>query len=151
NAGRAGTGSDPAQAIPFDILSAASPVLTNDLATGAVITATPTVDSSFCGKTVALGGSIQYTLTVGAATGFPSRCGMVVMNVDPVPSSGGRGKKMAVSGLTFPFNSLYPGQSFVLLQIGNAWKVAGLSRYKLAASQVLTLFTDFINGNDSND
>jgi hypothetical protein len=121
------------------------------LATGSVITSTPTVSSSYCGKTAALGGSAQYTFTVGAASGFTAGCVIGVANVDPVPSSGGRGKQMAINGVTFPLNGLYPGMAFTLKNINNAWVLVGLAnRYKVPSGN-FNLFTDFALGLDTND
>lgn len=107
--------------------------------------------SSDCGGTIPLGGSAQFTLTIGAATGFSSPCVISVINIDPLPASGGRGKKMAINGITFPQVVLYPGSSFVLAKIGTEWVITGFpTRWRLPGTTV-NIFTDYVNGNDTND
>lgn len=119
---------------------------TNVLAGGAVITVAPTVNSTFCGKTAALGGSSFYTFTVGAASGFTANCSIVVANIDT-----GRGKKMTINGVTFPNgNILWPGQSFALRNINNVWTPMYVqNRWKLPSTAAF--FVDVTNGLDTND
>jgi hypothetical protein len=101
--------------------------------------------STDCGSTLALGGSTYYSLTVGAPSGFPAQCTIQVVNTDT-----GRGKLMTISGFTWPYGTLYPGQSFLLSNVNNTWVVTGLSRWKVPGG-VTNFFTDFTNGNDAND
>lgn len=120
---------------------------TNNAKTGAYAAV-----SGDCGKTITLGGSAFYTLTVGAASGFPATCVIDIANVDPLPASGGRGKTMAINGITFPLQSLYPSMSFTIKKENNAWVMFGLpNRWKTPAGALITLNTDFVNGNDDND
>ena len=113
-------------------------------------TANYTAVTGDCGKTIALGGNATFTLTVGAASGFPANCMLIVANVDTWTS--GRGKTMAINSVTFPLTVLYPQMSFTLVNVNNAWQVVGLAnRARPPASTTLNIFTDFANGNDAND
>lgn len=118
----------------------------NVLATGAVITSAPTVSSAFCGKTAALGGSAFYAFTVGAASGFPANCIITVVNIDT-----GRGKKMAINGITFPNSSIvWPGQSSALRNINNVWTVTPTpGRWRPTTNTAV--FVDKALGDDAND
>lgn len=137
-----GPTSDPAfQAMPG--------VFSNTLFGGAVQTSTLTVNSAACGTTIALGGNVQFTLTVGVASGFPATCVIGVVNIDAFGS--GRGKIMAINGVTFPLQVLYPGMSFTLVNENNAWVLFGLANRAKAPATTLGLFTDFANGLDTND
>lgn len=72
-----------------------------------------------CGKTITLGGSTFYTLTVGAASGFPATCSIIIANIDA-----GRGKKITINGVTFPNNNiLWPLQTFTLKNEANVWTI----------------------------
>lgn len=108
-------------------------------------TANYTLATTDCGKTVTLGGSAFYTLTVGAASGFPSTCSVVVANIDT-----GRGKKMTINGITFPNSSiLWPTQTFTLKNENNAWTlVPPPGRWKLASSVQFEVNTAGSNSND---
>lgn len=102
-----------------------------------------------CGSTIPLGGNAQFTLTVGAASGFPSGCNLLIVNVDTFGS--GRGKAMAINGVTFPLTVLYPGMSFSLRNVNSTWQIFGLpARIKIPGG-VFNFFTDFTLGNDGND
>lgn len=98
-----------------------------------------------CGKTITLGGSAFYTLTIGAASGFPPTCSIVVANIDT-----GRGKIMAINGVTFPNNSiLWPLQTFTLKNENNAWTVINPpGRWKLAGSVQFEVNSAGSNSND---
>lgn len=75
--------------------------------------------TSDCSKTITLGGAAFYALTVAPASGFPATCSFVVANIDS-----GRGKKIAISGVTFPNNNiLWPLQTFTLKNEANAWTI----------------------------
>lgn len=104
-----------------------------------------TLQTSDCGKTVTLAGGF-ITLTVGAASGFPATCSVVIQNI-----GGTRGKKMAINGVTFPNgNILWPLQSFTLKNLSNTWfPLFVQNRWKLAATTAF--FVDGTNGLDTND
>lgn len=120
----------------------------NALAGGAVITSVPTVNSTFCGATAALGGNAFYAFTVGAASGFAANCVLTVVNIDGWAS--GRGKSLSVSGLTLTNPILYPGQIVKFRSINNAWVQD--AAYQFAQAPLgQKLYVDIANGNDGND
>jgi hypothetical protein len=93
-----------------------------------------------------LGGSAFYTLTVGAASGFPATCSINVVNADT-----SRGKAMAINGITFPLNSiLWPGMSFSLKNISNTWTIVGLPTFWKITTGI-TYNVDTASGSDSSD
>lgn len=108
-----------------------------------------TADTTNCKQTVPLGGNAQFTLTVPAASGFPAACEIYVVNVDAFGS--GRGKKMAINGVAWPHQVLYPGMSFTLRNVNSSWQVFGLPARVKIPGGTFNLFTDFANGNDAND
>jgi hypothetical protein len=120
---------------------------TNVLAGGAVITSAPTVDSTFCGKTAALGGNAQFAFTVGAASGFTANCVLTVANVDGWAS--GRGKQLSISGITPSSNILYPTQGSKFRNINNVW-VQDPAYQMVQAPLNQKLFLDPA-GSDTND
>lgn len=109
-------------------------------------TANYTLAATDCGSTVNLGGSTQFTLTVSAASGYPATCTVNVINTDT-----GRGKIMAINGVTFPnAQILWPGQSYTLKNENSAWKVMnGPGQWKITAAT--TFYVDTASGSDSND
>jgi hypothetical protein len=154
-AARAAMGADNASnlnngTIPAALLPAG--VDTNTLAGGAVITSAPTVNSTFCGTLAALGGNAQFTVTVGAASGFTSNCKIVFINTDSYtgPSSG-RGKLMSISGLTNFW--LMPRQKVTLRSENSVWisdeqifvpdssvnSIGYLARWKLPTTTVINV------------
>lgn len=102
--------------------------------------------STDCSNTISLGGGAFFTLTVGAASGFPATCDITISNTDT-----GRGKKMAVNGITVgQGNILWPGQSFFLKNENNTWAVVGLpTRWVLAVTTAF--FVDSTAPDDTND
>lgn len=126
------------------------------LATGAVIISSPTVDSTFCYKTAALGGNAFFTLTIPAASGFPAGCFIDIVNID-VFGAGGRGK--TISGITLPValaggtipNILWPGQSFKLEKINGAWTIVFPPLRVKLPNGSLQLFVNTSTGSNSND
>jgi hypothetical protein len=106
-------------------------------------TGTYSVVNADKGFTLALGGSAFYTLTFNVASGYDSNFQVIVVNEDTV-----RGKTLAINGLSNFI--LYPGQSVIVFNQNNSWKVLGKSRYKVTGG-TFNMFTDFTNGNDVND
>lgn len=104
-------------------------------------TALYTVANADKGKTIALGGAAFYALTLGAASGYDANFAVMVLNEDT-----GRGKTIACNGLSNFI--LWPGQSVIIFNQNNVWKVFGQSRWKLTAG--ITLFVS-PTGNDAND
>ena len=101
--------------------------------------------SGDCGKTITLGGSAFYTLTIGAASGFTSQCTIVIVNIDT-----GRAKKMSVTGLTFPYGGfLWPGRAVTLKNESGTWTITSDPGIWLLSSS-LSLFADSTNGSDTN-
>ena len=131
---------------------------TNVLAGGAVITSTPTVNSTFCGQTAALGGNAFYAFTVGAASGFPANCVLTVVNVDAWPTgancasiSGGRGKSLAISGFTDPVGPiLYPTQITRFRNVNNVWVKDPVTQL-VSAPLGQKFCADNVNGANTND
>lgn len=120
---------------------------TNALAGGAVITSAPTVNSTFCGTTAALGGNAFYAFTVGAASGFTANCVLTVANTDGWAS--GRGKSLSVSGLALTSSILYPGQVLKLRNINSTWVQDPAYQFAQAPLNQ-KLFVD-LAGSDNND
>jgi hypothetical protein len=152
--GRLGSGSSsgPSQAVPFSSLGAAlSPYMP-------AIPGTPGVDANIlnaqtsaysaatsdCGRTITLGGSAFYTLTIGAASGFAATCSIIISNIDT-----GRAKKMSINGITYPNGGfLWPGQTTTIKNVNNVWTVtSNPGPWRLTAS--LTLYADSSNGSNS--
>jgi hypothetical protein len=98
-----------------------------------------------CGKTLSLGGGALYTLTVGAASGFPATCTVVVSNADT-----GRAKTMTINGVSFPnLGFLWPLQTFTLKNENNVWTIVNPpGRWVLPGS---TVFNVSPSGSNSND
>ena len=119
---------------------------TGQLFGGAVQTSAPTITTAACGNVVAAGGSAFYSLTVGAASGFPAGCTITFANTDT-----GRAKAMAVNGVTWPNGGfLWPLQTSAIVNVANAWVIANSpGRWALAAD--VTFFVDPVSGADTND
>jgi hypothetical protein len=102
--------------------------------------------STDCGKTITLGGSAEYALTVGAASGFPASCTVNIDNIDT-----GRGKVMTINGVTFPLGGiLWPGMKFTLKNVGNVWTIFGLNNlWKITSA--IQFNVDTVNGVDGNN
>jgi hypothetical protein len=110
-------------------------------------TANYTLATGDCGSTLTLGGAAFYTLTVNAASGYPSTCAVLVVNTDT-----GRGKKMAVNGTTVGHEDmLWPLQSFALLNVNNVWRVVNGPAHRWDLRANISMFVDVTNGNNGND
>ena len=105
-------------------------------------TAAYTLVNADRGKTIALGGSAYYTLTVGAASGFDANFMVLLLNEDTV-----RAKKISANGVTDFF--LYPGQTAILYSQNNAWRVYRNNRWKCPVGTVV--YVDGTFGSDTND
>jgi hypothetical protein len=70
-----------------------------------------------CGSLIAAGGSAFYAITLNAASAYPARCRIGVVNTDV---SACRGKSIDVNGFSAKF-ILWPGQTAELTRINNAW------------------------------
>jgi hypothetical protein len=106
-------------------------------------TALYTAVTGDCGKTITLGGTAQYTLTLTAASGYVSTCGFIITNL----ASETRTKTLAINGLTSFF--IYPGQSVTIANESNVWVcVSGCVRYKSPGTLAFFIRPD---GSDSND
>lgn len=86
-----------------------------------------------------LSGATQFTLTLNAATGYPSNFCITVSNQDT------RGKTIACNGSANFI--LWPGQTCFVFSLGSSWGVSKPNRWIRAGVQ---LFVD-ISGNDAND
>lgn len=116
-------------------------------------------NANFCGQSVNLTGNAQATVTVSAASGFPSGCQIRFNNIDGAPAAypatGGHGR--IFSGITLPTgypneNILYPGQGGTILNDNGNWVLVGFpSRLKTGISQPLVIYVDPSLGSDSND
>lgn len=109
-----------------------------------------TIQTSDCGKTVEYGTGATglITATLPAVTGFSEGCIVWVKNGDT-----GAGKKL--SGFPTLFDNgqaiLWPGQSGAVQVVNGVWvNLARPGRLKLPGGTFNT-FSDFTNGNDSND
>lgn len=151
--GRLGVGSGPCQAIPFSALSANLGMAGNAIpGTVNARTTTYTALNTDCSNSViALGGDAQYTLTVPAASTLPG-CVFTVINTDDAIGSGGRGKVIAINGVTFPMGFLYPGQSFGLRNVNNVWQLLFVqNRMALPTGGPLFIYVGGAGANDNND
>jgi hypothetical protein len=115
-----------------------SAVLTGDRLAKA---AAYTVASGDIGSTIALGGAAFYALTFNAASGYTAPWKVRVLNEDTI-----RGKLIACNGLSSFI--LWPGQSVVIENQNNVWRVHERQRWKVPSP--VTLFVDTA-GNDAND
>lgn len=106
-------------------------------------TANYTVASADCGKTLGLGGTTYFTLTFSAASGYTTNCVVYAVNEDS-----GRAKSIVVTG--GPTFKLWPLQTAIVYNQNNVWQVYRLNRWKHPGG-VLNMYSDFTNGNDSND
>jgi hypothetical protein len=97
--------------------------------------------SADCFKTIALGGSAFFTLTLNAANTYTNNCLFVIKNTDS-----GRGKLISANGITSFI--LWPLQSVTIVQIGTAWQTSSLSRWLLPSS---TTFNVSSTGTDTNN
>lgn len=105
-------------------------------------TASYTLNNVDKGKTIALGGSAFYTLTVAAASTYDIDFMSIVVNEDTV-----RAKKIAINGLTSFL--LYPRQSIILFNQNNVWQLSRQARWQAPAST--TVYVNGTLGSDSND
>lgn len=110
-----------------------------------LVLAAPSLSSSNCGQTITLGGNAFYTVTLGAASGFPATCTMTFVDIDS-----GRAKKMSVNGITYPNGSmLWPLQVTVIKNVNNVWTVAvDPGRWKLSNFVQFEVNSAGSNGND---
>jgi hypothetical protein len=76
-----------------------------------------TAASADCGSLITAGGSAFYTIAFNAASAYPPRCRIGVVNTD---ASACRGKSIDVNGFAAKF-ILWPGQTAELTNINNAW------------------------------
>lgn len=107
-------------------------------------TAAYTLDNADKGKTIALGGSAFYALTVGAASGFDDAFAVRIINEDTA-----RAKTMTVNGLTSWL--LFPGQSLVLFNQNDVWKTDRTQPQRWRLTGSVTVYVDLTNGADTND
>lgn len=114
-------------------------------------TGTTALATTDCKKTVALGGSAFYTLTVNAASGYDASCMAVITNEDSVCPNGGaatcRGKRVAIDG--YSSFILWPGQTFLLVKQNNAWQFVQPGRWVLQALMVWNV--NHATGSDTSD
>lgn len=105
-------------------------------------TALYTVANADKGKTIALGGTAHYTLTMSAASGYDANFAVMLTNEDA-----GRAKTIAINGLASFF--LYPLQSVLVYNQNSVWVVHGRQRWKLP--DTITIHTNYSTGNDANE
>jgi len=109
-------------------------------------------------KTIALGGNVFYTLSIGAASSYDANFNVVIVNTDNYP--GGRAKKIAIAGRpTSPPLLLWPGQGFFLYTAPISstgtpdWQAIPSDpiplRWEVPATA--NLFVNTATGNDDND
>lgn len=96
------------------------------------------------GKTIALGGSASYALTVGAVGGFDATFRTTIKNTDSA-----RAKSMAINGITTFW--LWPGQSIDLYIAGGAWQVDGAPARWATQNAGVTFYVNHSVGSNSND
>jgi len=108
-----------------------------------------TLKAGDIGNTVALGGNTFYQLTIGPVANYDPQFLCLIVNIDLMP--GGRAKKIVVTG--GPTVLLWPGQSFFLFRVANAWYTAPSDpvplRWNVPAN--VTLNVNASVGNDNND
>lgn len=94
------------------------------------------------GKTIALAGTAFYALTFPTASTLNATHKNVIVNEDT-----GRAKSIVLTGGTNFL--LYPGQTAIVYNDNNVWKVLGNNRWRLTAA--VTFNVDPTNGSDLND
>lgn len=112
----------------------------------------PTV-SAPCNQTVPLAGNTTFTFTLNAASGYPDGCRIRVTNADVYTGVGtGRGKFLAINGLSFTNAWLYPGQSTEFTAINNVWVETGYGqrqRWKPGVNVTFFINLDGAVGSDT--
>jgi hypothetical protein len=105
-------------------------------------TANYTVVAADNATTLILGGSAFFTLTLNAASTYPSNFFINVVNLDA------RGKVIACNGLSSFI--LWPNQTCTIYNTNNIWSINPVfQRWK--APRATVIYVDAINGNDAND
>lgn len=94
------------------------------------------------GKTVCLGGTAFYALTVAAASGFDSDYVVAIYNEDT-----GRGKSIQINGLSNFI--LWPLQCVFLLNLNNVWSVVNKDRWRVLTTP--TFYVDTVSGLNTSD
>lgn len=130
---------------PSSIVTYACPTCNTTALTNARLakTANYTLDVTDCGKTLALGGSAFFTLTISAASGYDATCQITILNTDS-----GRGKRISPNGVTSFI--LYPTQTMVLYNSNNVWNVNKQNRWRIPGS-LLPIYVNYGTGDDLND
>jgi hypothetical protein len=106
------------------------------------VTASYTVSNADDGTTIAAGGNAFYTVSVGAASGYNPDFVAMISNIDT-----SRGKSISING--YSSFILWPGQSFLLFNQGNAWQFNHPGRWVLAAG--ITWNVNAASGSNSSD
>ncbi len=105
-----------------------------------------TAASADCGSLITASGGAFYTVTVNAASAYPARCRIGVVNTDIAAC---RGKSIKVAGFTARF-ILWPGQTVELTNVDNAWfETINPGRWRPNCGGFpLVINTDATNGSD---
>jgi hypothetical protein len=105
-----------------------------------------TAASTDCGSLITAGGGALYTVTVSAASAYPARCRIGVVNTDIAAC---RGKSIDVAGFSARF-ILWPGQTVELTNVDNAWfETINPGRWRPNCGGFpLIVNTDSTNGSD---
>lgn len=112
-------------------------------ATRVAVTTTATVQNADKNKTIALGGSAFYTVTLNAASGYDPDYQVRMVNEDT------RGKTLAINGLTSFI--LWPGQTIEIFNQNNVWKIGAQYNPRSRLAAALTLYVNSSTGNNNND
>jgi len=137
-----GTLSVPLGSVSFDVPDA--PIgggagLTN---TRLSKTAAYTIVNADKGKTMALGGSAFYAVTLGPVAGFDADFSIKILNEDDT-----RGKRVTADGMSSFI--LWPGQSREVFRSDAKWFASPIQRWTITAPVVF--YVDTVNGADAND
>lgn len=100
-----------------------------------------TVSTAYNQKLIACGGSAFYTVTLSAASNYPTPFWVDIINVDTL-----RAKRISPNGLT-SFR-LWPGQCVRVFNYNNAWWATPCRRFAAPGASIVYLNS---GGSDSND
>lgn len=97
---------------------------------------------------ITLGGNAFFTLTVGAASGFPAGTEIFIINRDGWTS--GRGKVLSFTGQSALNRIIYPGNTAWLVKddTANAWAIMSPTRQRLPTGSI-TFYFDSSLGSDT--
>lgn len=108
------------------------------------VTTTKTIDATQFGALLLCGGGTVYTITFGAASGFPTGFYQTITNTDTFTLP----KKVVLSGGSYFW--LYGGETATISKADTAW-VYSKPQYSLLPGSTVNMYVDPALGSDDND